>query len=284
MTPDISDALITGNGRLTRVFATMFLALRRKPLALLAAGMMSFMPMLIYILRPFNAYIQDMLYRWPVQGVPSHFPPPITFIIFALVSFCFAWSTGPLCWLTYKAIYPDKKNGSFLGSFRALLPMMLLWMLIFLLSTLAFMVADILPRFMTGDTEYVLLIWLGLMLAGLASLPAFLCLFAPVVTLEKGTLKQKWSRMMALGKGFRWLIIGYALACGLAGFIAAFALATGLVAILPMEIRYTMDDWIYLANLGVFWMAMCMIATVLYARIRLARGELDPEDVATVFE
>ncbi len=285
MTPDISDALVSGDGRLTRLFITIGRAFVRRPFALMLTGLLSFMPMLLYIVKPFGSQL-----TYAVSGGSSAFqiwsllPPPATFIIFTLLCLCFAWSAGPLCSLTYQAIYPTKPPVPLTKSLRAVVPMFLLWLTIFFCILLWVIIAEISDRYLPSQLYYVGYIWLALLLALLASMPAFLSLFAPVFTLETGTWREKWRRMMSLGAGYRWRSIGYSMACGLAGFIVAFALSTGLVAILPTSLRFQLDDWIYLANFGVFWMAMCMMATVLYARIRVARGELDPEDVATVFD
>lgn len=285
MTPDISDALVSGDGRITRVLPTMGRALLRRPVALLITGVIAFLPMQLLFLIP--AHLRSFLDSYDTGALRpfgSLLPPPMTFIVFILLSFCFAASTGPLCWISYRAIYANKTPVSLLKSARALLPVFLLWLLVFFTILLWVMVIELFDRYVTTGIGYVSYILVGILLAALAALPAYLSLFAPVFTLEAGSWRTNWRRVKTLGAGFRWRSLGYSLSCGLAGTLAAFALSTGLVAILPVSIRFQLDDWIYLASFGMFWMMMCVLATALYARIRLARGELDAEDIATVFE
>jgi hypothetical protein len=285
MTPDISDALISGDGRLTRVFATMGRAFIRRPLALLSVGALSFLPVILYTAESF--FYHDVI--GPYESKLAEFgldwlPSLRALFLCLLLSFCFAWSSGPLCWISHKAIYPNRKIIPIIKSFRAFLPMLGLWVLIFFVITLWIIGAEVLDRTTSTKTRFILYIWLGLLLALLAAAPAYLSLCAPVFTLENGSLRTRWQRIMALGKGFRWRSIGYTMACALAALLLTASLATALVAVLPFDIRYKLDDWIFLANVGIFWMALCLMATSLYARIRLARGELEPEDVANVFE
>jgi hypothetical protein len=285
MTPDIADALISGDGRLTRVFPTMGRAFLRRPFALMGIGAISFLPIFLYLVTP--NVVSDTLDRWEGQlGVTAAtlLPSLKAIFLFSLLSFCFAWSSGPLCWISYRAIYPARKIIPFAKSFRALLPLFGLWLLIFFVIMAWVIGADLMNKIINDTTEFMPYIWLGLLLALLAACPAYLSLCAPVFTLEDGSLRTRWQRMMALSKGFRWRSVGYTMACAAIAFLLTASLSTAAVAALPFDIRYVLDDWIYLATFGLFWMALCLMATSLYARIRLAHGELDPEDVANVFE
>jgi hypothetical protein len=285
MTPDVLDALTPGDGRLTRVFSTAGLAFLRRPFALMGIGSISFLPLLLYAVSP--AIFPERFHSWGAQvpaTLASLMPPPRTFFVAALFSFCFALCSGPLCWISYRAIYPDKKIISFARSFRSLLPMLGIWLLIFFVMLIWFALADLMYNTIGVDTEFLPYLWFGVLLALLASAPAFLSLCAPVFTLEGGSVRTRWRRATTLGNGYRWRSIGYTMGCAVPAFLVAVWLSTAILAVLPFRIRQLLDDWIYLSHFGFFWMIMCLLVTSLYARIRLARGELDPEDVAYVFE
>jgi hypothetical protein len=285
MTQDMSDALIYSDGRLTRVFSTAGLAFLRRPFALMGVGSISFLPLLLYTVSP--AIFPERFNSWGAQvpaTLASLMPPPRTFFVAALFSFCFALCSGPVCWISYRAIYPDKKIISFARSFRSLFPMLGIWLLIFFVMLIWFALADLMYNVISVDMEFLPYLWFGVLLALLASAPAFLSLCAPVFTLEGGSLRTRWQRATMLGNGYRWRTIGYTIGCAVPAFLVAVSLSTAILAVLPFRLRLLLDDWVHLSNFGLFWMVMCLIATSLYARIRLARGEVDPEDVANVFE
>ncbi len=284
MTPDITDADIAGHGRLTKVFWAAGQALLRKPLALLAAGAVSFLSLGVYVSFASTLYRRyPALSRWGSSGLTDFLPPPSFLLILLCLSFSFAVSAGPLCALAARGMSPNKKTVSLLSSLRSFLPMFALWLGIFLLMLVWGVSAATLERYLPDGTDFVIYGWLLLLLVLLCAMPAWLSLAAPVLTLEAGSLVEKIRRINKLGKGHRWRSIGYAMAAGLAGFIVSFALATALVASVPTSVRFQIDDWIYLVTFGIFWMTMCVLATALYSRLRIAHGEFDPQDVANVF-
>jgi hypothetical protein len=279
MTPEIG-----GDQRLSRVFATMFLAFRRKPVPLLVLGALSFVPLLIALsIGRYGRTQFRFLDSWSNAFLDSLLPPPTLFLVLFITCICFAFLAGPISVLSYRAIYPAKISVPMAKSFRAFWPMFLAWLAIFMLNAVGGFGAELLSRWVSGKFNYIIYVWLFAWLALFAALPAFLSLLAPVFTLDEGNYQTKGRRMIVLGQGFRWRIIGYSMACGLLGLIAVFALAAALVAALPATYRYQLDEWIYLVHLGIFWMVMCVLATTLYCRLRVARGELDPEDIADVF-
>jgi hypothetical protein len=275
---------IAGDGRLTHVFATMAKALLKKPVSQILYGVANFVPLGVWMeTMPDFQRSPGWFNNWHNTTLDSLLPAPGLFVSLGVVSLCFAALAGPSCVLTFRAIYPAKPSPSLFRSYRAVVPVFSVWAMIYLTMTLWGVTAELLSRHLDNDLQFVIYIWLGLLIAALAGLPAFLSLLVPVFTLESGTLKTKWQRMLVLGAGFRWRMIGYALVSGLLGLVAAFSLATAFVAVLPASLRIKHDDWIYMAHLGVFWMMMCVLATAVYCRLKIARGELDAEDVAAVF-
>ncbi len=284
MTPDIMDADIAGHGRLTKVFWAAGQALLKKPLPLMGAGAVSFLPLGVYVTFA-STLIQryPALSRWGSSRLTDFLPPPSFLLILLCLSFSFALSAGPLCALAARAMTPGKKTVSLPASLRSFLPMFGLWLGIFLLMLVWGVSAATFERYLPAGTDFLIYIWLLLLLALLCAMPAWFSLAAPVLTLEAGSLREKIRRINTLGKGYRWRSIGYAMAAGVAGFIVSFALATALVASVPASVRFQIDDWMYLVTFGIFWMTLCVMATALYMRVRIAHGEFDPQDVANVF-
>jgi hypothetical protein len=273
-----------GDGRLTRVFATMGQALRRQPFSLVLAGAISFLPLmlLLSVRLPLEQRF-PFLSAWSGDGLRVHLPQPWTVVTMIGTALCFAILAGPMCALAWRGVYPQKSGMRLNKSFRAFLPMFLIWLGIFLLMLVWGFTAEIISRTFYGDQDYVVYVWLLLLLALLVALPAFLSLMAPVFALEDGTVRQKWQRMRTLGKGYGGRMIGYAMVCGLVGMICVTATTAGLVAMFPNSVRFADGSALYLVQLGLFWMLMCVLATALYCRLKMARGELDAEDVAEVF-